>query len=168
MNYSQSSLPVRALMNLSFFHAAYEGLLVNELRSTRLVDHKVSPASSLPFQALSDTRCLFLCSTESISKSQEPPSSRRSDSMLRCVLPSLSSSLPPSFSIFQSLTSDSSLRAGFLVPGRRDPHRVHRRLWDAQLRRAALLCQGAEVEVGRGGKGCQRWAGGKVFRALHR
>ena len=42
MNYNQSSLPVRVFMSLSFFHAAYEGLLVNELRSTRLVDHKVS------------------------------------------------------------------------------------------------------------------------------
>lgn len=41
MNYNQSSLPVRVLMNLSFFHAAFEGLLVNELRTTQLKDHKV-------------------------------------------------------------------------------------------------------------------------------
>jgi ABC-type multidrug transport system permease subunit len=41
MNYNQSSLVVRVLMNFSFFHAAFEGLLVNELRTTQLKDHKV-------------------------------------------------------------------------------------------------------------------------------
>ena len=53
MNYNQSTLPVRVFMSLSFFHAAYEALLVNELRSTRLVDHKVSSLSLSPFLLLS-------------------------------------------------------------------------------------------------------------------
>jgi hypothetical protein len=41
MNYNQSTLLVRALMNISFFHAGFEALLVNELRTTQLKDHKV-------------------------------------------------------------------------------------------------------------------------------
>jgi hypothetical protein len=57
MNYNQSSLPVRVLMNLSFFHAAFEGLLVNELRTTQLKDHKVRPrAVSVRWQTLADFR----------------------------------------------------------------------------------------------------------------
>lgn len=63
MNYNQSSLPVRVLMNLSFFHAAFEGLLVNELRTTQLKDHKVrssrGPACALVPAPL---RMLTLCS----------------------------------------------------------------------------------------------------------
>ncbi|CED84267.1 Transporter, ABC superfamily (Breast cancer resistance protein) [Phaffia rhodozyma] len=48
MNYSLSSLPVRILMNFSFFHAAFEALLVNELRSIQLKDHKYGVDLEVP------------------------------------------------------------------------------------------------------------------------
>lgn len=47
MNYNQSSILVKILMTGSFFHAAFEALLVNELRGLQLKDHKVS-AIQLP------------------------------------------------------------------------------------------------------------------------
>jgi hypothetical protein len=53
MNYDRVPKGLRWMQTTSFFHAAYEGLLVNELRYLQLIEHKVgSPSSLLPAIAL--------------------------------------------------------------------------------------------------------------------
>lgn len=42
MNYDRVPKGLRWMQTTSFFHAAYEALLVNELRYLQLVEHKVS------------------------------------------------------------------------------------------------------------------------------
>ncbi len=44
MNYDRVPQGLRWMQTTSFFHAAYEGLLVNELRYLQLVEHKVGGA----------------------------------------------------------------------------------------------------------------------------
>ena len=45
MNYDRVPKGLRWMQTTSFFHAAYEGLLVNELRYLQLIEHKVSRLS---------------------------------------------------------------------------------------------------------------------------
>lgn len=40
MNYDRVAKGLRWMLTLSFFHAAYEALLVNELRYLQLIEHK--------------------------------------------------------------------------------------------------------------------------------
>lgn len=40
MNYDRVPHGLKWMQTLSFFHAAYEGLLVNELRYLQLIEHK--------------------------------------------------------------------------------------------------------------------------------
>lgn len=47
MNYDRVPQGLRWMQTTSFFHAAYEGLLVNELRYLQLVEHKVGRGSEL-------------------------------------------------------------------------------------------------------------------------
>jgi len=42
MNYDRVPKGFRWMQTTSFFHAAYEALLVNELRYLQLIEHKVS------------------------------------------------------------------------------------------------------------------------------
>jgi hypothetical protein len=52
MNYDKVPRAFRWMLTTSFFHAAYEALLVNELRYLQLIEHKVC----LPFPLFSDLR----------------------------------------------------------------------------------------------------------------
>lgn len=45
MNYDRVPKGLRWMQTTSFFHAAYEGLLVNELRYLQLIEHKVRPSN---------------------------------------------------------------------------------------------------------------------------
>lgn len=47
MNYDKVPKAFRWMLTTSFFHAAYEALLVNELRYLQLIEHKVRHVSSL-------------------------------------------------------------------------------------------------------------------------
>jgi len=42
MNYDRVPKGLKWMQTLSFFHAGYEALLVNELRYLQLIEHKVS------------------------------------------------------------------------------------------------------------------------------
>jgi hypothetical protein len=42
MNYDKVPRAFKWMLTTSFFHAAYEALLVNELRYLQLIEHKVS------------------------------------------------------------------------------------------------------------------------------
>ena len=45
MNYDHVPKGFKWMLTTSFFHAAYEALLVNELRYLQLIEHKVSSVS---------------------------------------------------------------------------------------------------------------------------
>jgi ABC-type multidrug transport system permease subunit len=45
MNYDKVPRAFKWMLTTSFFHAAYEALLVNELRYLQLIEHKVSVTS---------------------------------------------------------------------------------------------------------------------------
>jgi hypothetical protein len=46
MNYDKVPRAFKWMLTTSFFHAAYEALLVNELRYLQLIEHKVSQLAS--------------------------------------------------------------------------------------------------------------------------
>lgn len=48
MNYDKVPRVFRWMLTTSFFHAAYEALLVNELRYLQLIEHKVGHMASRP------------------------------------------------------------------------------------------------------------------------
>ncbi len=77
MNYDRVPKGLRWMQTTSFFHAAYEGLLVNELRYLQLIEHKVSRyLESSMRRAL---RPSPLCSSGWISRFHRPRSSRHLD-----------------------------------------------------------------------------------------
>lgn len=47
MNYDKVPRAFKWMLTTSFFHAAYEALLVNELRYLQLIEHKVGPLYSI-------------------------------------------------------------------------------------------------------------------------
>ena len=80
MNYDRVPKGFRWMQTTSFFHAAYEALLVNELRYLQLIEHKVSLIMSPQLCA-----CLTYspCSLGWTSKYPPPLSSRLSGFTLK-------------------------------------------------------------------------------------
>jgi hypothetical protein len=57
MNYDRMPKGFKWMQTLSFFHAGYEALLVNELRYLQLVERKVSHASEATFPGSLQSVC---------------------------------------------------------------------------------------------------------------